>query len=66
VNVLSNLGLPDVLLLIAPLFVAALCIVPFVLPLFDQMAKRDLAAHRAQQAAETTEVAAAVDDQRDP
>jgi hypothetical protein len=55
VNVLSGLGLPDVLLLIAPLFVAALCMVPFVLPLFDQMAKRDLAAHRAQQAAEAVD-----------
>ena len=52
VNVLSGLGLPDVLLLIVPLFVAALCMAPFVLPLFDQMAKRDLAAHRAQQATE--------------
>lgn len=51
-TILSGLGLPDVLLLIVPLFVAALCMAPFVLPLFDQMAKRDLAAHRAQQAAE--------------
>ena len=48
-GVLSGLGAPDFLLLIAPLFVAALCMVPFVLPLFDQMAKRDLAAHRAEQ-----------------
>jgi hypothetical protein len=38
--------------MIVPLFVAGLCMVPFLLPLFDRMAKRDLAAHRAQQAAE--------------
>ena len=49
--VLDGWGAPDFLLLIAPLFVAALCMVPFVLPLFDQMAKRDLAAHRAEQEA---------------
>ena len=58
-SILSNLGLPDFLLLILPLFVAALCMVPFVLPLFDQMAKRDLAAHRAEQAAEAGEPAEA-------
>ena len=55
VSILSNLGLPDFLLLIVPLFIAALCMVPFVLPLFDQMAKRDLAAHRAEQAAATAD-----------
>ena len=53
---LSGLALPDgardVLLLIVPLFVAGLCMAPFLVPLFDRMAKRDLAAHRAQQAAE--------------
>ena len=49
--ILSGLGLsdgarevPDV---IVPLFVAALCAVPFLLPLFDRVAKRDLAARRA-------------------
>jgi hypothetical protein len=56
--VLSGLALPDgardVLLLFVPLFVAGLCMVPFLLPLFDRMAKRDLAAHRAQQAAEVS------------
>ncbi len=55
-NILSGLGLPhdaeDVLLLIVPLFVAGLCMAPFVMPLFDRMAKRDLAAYRARQAAE--------------
>ena len=54
--VLSGLALPDgardALLLIVPLFVAGLCMAAFLLPLFDRMAKRDLAAHRAQQAAE--------------
>ena len=54
--VLSGLALPDgardALLLFVPLFVGGLFMVPFLLPLFDRMAKRDLAAHRAQQAAE--------------
>ena len=45
--------MPDFLLLILPLFIAALCMVPFVLPLFDQMAKRDLAAYHAEQAADS-------------
>lgn len=59
--VLSGLALPDgaraIVLLVMPLFVAALCMVPFVLPVFDRMAKRDLAAHRAAQAAEGPETA---------
>ena len=50
--VLEALGAPDFLILVAPLFVAGLCVVPFVIPFFDRMAKRDLAAHRAQQASE--------------
>jgi hypothetical protein len=53
--VLSSLGLPDALLLIVPLFVAGLCMAPFLVPLFDRMAKRDLAAHRAQEAAEASD-----------
>ena len=40
------------MLLIVPLFVAGLFMVPFIVPLFDRMAKRDLAAHRAQQGIE--------------
>jgi hypothetical protein len=40
------------MLMIVPLFVAGLCMVPFLLPLFDRMAKRDLAALRAHEAAE--------------
>jgi len=56
-SILSGLSLPDgtegVLLLVVPLFVAGLCMAVLLLPQFDRMAKRDLAAHRAQQAAET-------------
>jgi hypothetical protein len=59
--VVSGVGLPDgardLLLLIVPLFVAGLCMVPFVLPLFDRMAKRDLAAHGAQHEPEAVEPA---------
>ncbi len=54
-NILSGLGLrggaEEFVLLVVPLFVAGLCMVPFLLPLFDAMAKRDLAeiaAHRAE------------------
>jgi hypothetical protein len=54
--ILSGLALPDgaraVVLMIVPLFVAGLCMVPFLLPVLDRTAKRDLAAHRAQQASE--------------
>jgi hypothetical protein len=58
-NFLSGLGLgaaaESFVLIFVPLFVAGLCMVPFVMPLFDRMAKRDLAdlaAHRAQEAAD--------------
>jgi hypothetical protein len=55
-NILSGLGLPQgaeaIVLFIVPLFVAGLCMAPFLLPLFDRMAKRDLEAIRAQQARE--------------
>jgi hypothetical protein len=68
VAVLNGLDLPsgvgDVLLIFLPLFVAALCMVPFLLPLFDRMAKRDLEAHRAQQA--TSEGATRDDATADP
>ena len=51
VAVLSALPLPEglkgALLLVVPLFLAGLCMVPFLLPLFDRMAKRDLDALRA-------------------
>ena len=54
-SILSGLALPEgiraLVLMIVPLFIAGLCMVPFILPLFDRMAKRDLAAYRAEQAA---------------
>lgn len=55
VAVLSALGLPkgleELAVIFVPLFVAGLCMVPFIAPLVDRMAKRDLAAHRASEAA---------------
>jgi hypothetical protein len=55
-SILSGMALPDgardLLLLFVPLFVAGLCMAVFLLPLFDEMAKRDLAIIRAQRAAE--------------
>ncbi|HET8784672.1 MAG TPA: hypothetical protein VFM38_03495 [Candidatus Limnocylindrales bacterium] len=51
VAVVSALPLPEglkgALLLVVPLFLAGLCMVPFLLPLFDRMAKRDLETLRA-------------------
>jgi hypothetical protein len=56
-SILSGMALPDgareLLLLIVPLFVAGLCMAVFLLPRFDEMAKRDLATIRAQRAAES-------------
>ena len=56
-SVLSGLDLADgarnLLLMLVPLFVAGLCMLPFYIPLFDSMAKRDLAAIQARRAAET-------------
>jgi hypothetical protein len=55
VAVLSALPLPegldDLMLIFVPLLVAGLCMVPFLVPLVDRMAKRDLEAHRAASAA---------------
>jgi hypothetical protein len=49
--VLSALPLPagihDFLVAFGPLFIAGLCMLPFLIPFFDRMAKRDLAEHRA-------------------
>ena len=45
-------GVGNLILLFVPLFVAGLCMVPFLVPLFDSMAKRDLAAIQARRAAE--------------
>jgi hypothetical protein len=47
----SNDGLGGLVLIFLPLFVAALCMVPFLIPYLDRMAKRDLEAHRAATAA---------------
>ena len=44
-------GPADLLLIFVPLFVAGLCMVPFLIPFLDRMAKRDLEAHRAATAA---------------
>jgi len=44
-------GLSDLLMIFVPLFIAGLCMVPFLVPLLDRMAKRDLEAHRAASAA---------------
>jgi hypothetical protein len=50
VGIISALPLPEAaqgpLLLFAPLLVAGLFMLPFLIPFFDRMAKRDLAAHR--------------------
>ena len=47
-EVLTRLGiagsLGGLLLVFIPLFAAGLCMIPFIAPLFDEMAKRDLAA----------------------
>lgn len=54
--ILSGLSLPEgvqgVVLMVVPLFVAGLCMVPFLLPLLDRMAKRDLDAIREARAGE--------------
>jgi hypothetical protein len=44
-------GLAELALIFVPLFVAGLCMVPFLVPFVDRMAKRDLEAHRAASAA---------------
>jgi hypothetical protein len=56
-SILSSLDLPnglsDFLVLIAPLFVAGLVMVPFLIPFFDRKAKADLAEYRRATAAGT-------------
>ena len=53
--ILSGLSLPEglsgALVLFLPLLVAGLCMAPFLVPFFDQMARRDLAALQEQRAA---------------
>jgi hypothetical protein len=55
-SILSGLDLADgvrnALLLFVPLFVAGLCMLPFFIPLFEAMAKRDLAEIHARRAGE--------------
>jgi hypothetical protein len=55
VAILSALPLPDglagLVLIFVPLLVAGLCMIPFLAPLIDRMARRDLEAHRAASAA---------------
>ena len=41
-----------IVMLFVPLLVAGLCMMPFLMPFFDQKAKADLAAYRARQAAD--------------
>jgi hypothetical protein len=57
-TVLSGLGLAEsarnLVLLFVPLFVAGLCMVPFLIPWFDAMAKRDLTEIQARRAREGT------------
>ena len=58
-EVLSSLALPDgvgeFLVLIAPLFVAGLVMVPFLIPYFDRKAKADLAEYRRATASTSVE-----------
>jgi len=53
VRVIEALPLPDglqeFLVLFGPLFIAGLCMLPFLVPFFDRKATEDLAAHRASQ-----------------
>lgn len=55
VQMISGLPLPkeiqDILIVFGPLFIAALFMVPFLIPFFDRKAKQDLAAYRLSQAA---------------
>ena len=50
VAVMSALPLPGdakgILTLFVPLFIAGLCMMPFLIPFLDRKAKQDLAAHR--------------------
>ena len=39
-------SLQGIALLFVPLFIAGLCMVPFIIPFIDRKAKADLAAHR--------------------
>ena len=43
-------GLDEILLLFGPLFIAGLCMLPFLVPFFDRKATEDLDAYRRSQA----------------
>jgi hypothetical protein len=64
-RILSSLALPDgvgeFLVLIAPLFVAGLVMVPFLIPYFDRKAKADLAEYRRATASTNAEGPARAD-----
>ena len=64
-RILSSLALPDglqdFLVLIAPLFVAGLVMVPFLIPFFDRKAKADLAEYRRTMASTATDGTAPTD-----
>ena len=51
-------GLGDVLQLFLPLLVGGLCMAPFLIPFFDQLAKRDLAELQRQRKAAAADDAA--------
>jgi hypothetical protein len=54
-------GISAFLVLVAPLFVAGLVMVPFLIPFFDRKAREDLAVHRRTMAADRDAVAPAGD-----
>ncbi len=66
----SGLALPEgarnAIILIVPLFISGVIMAVFFLPMFDRMAKRDLAAHRAEQEAEPVDVADDADGEQQP
>jgi hypothetical protein len=51
-RLLGEWGAPEILVLFLPLLIGGLCMAPFLVPFFDQMARRDLAALQAQRDAE--------------
>jgi hypothetical protein len=56
-SLLPPTGMADLVLAFVPLFFAGLCMVPFIAPLLDRQAKRDLEAHRARSAASQPDTA---------
>lgn len=54
-------GINGIAELFIPLFIGGLCMLPFLIPFFDRMAKRDLEAHRRDVAAGLVTTDAATD-----